>query len=274
LLLAAQATTAAAESAWSLNRGGYVFNNYFLLASTHETYDEDGNKVTYPDDGEWSEFSSYSQIQYGIRDRLGCIVQVPIRSLKYEETGSPRERNIGFGDMALALRYGASTEGIVGALQADGIIPMGYDQAHGEPSMGHGRWQYGAQALAGRTIPSIRSYLQVRGGYRVVTGGRADLLLAGAEFGSWVARSVRLTAEWRWNDHTRDGDYENEFGGRLSALYRLSHKVQLEAGAAHVFGGQNVEAGTGYFLGISVRGNSLGKYDGPLSSTLEEPVPE
>lgn len=272
-LPAAPATTAAGDSAWTLNRSGYAFENSFQFTSTRETYDEDGVKVTYPNGGEQSEIANVSRLDYGIRDRLGLILQVPIRSLKYEEPGV-LDRNTGFGDMTLGLRYGASREGMVASLQADALIPMGYDQAHGEPSMGHGRFQWGAQVLTGGAIPSIRSYAQVRAGYRVVTGGRADLLLAGAEVGGWVARPVRVTAEWHWSDYTRDGDFEDDFGGRLSALYRFNPKVHVEAGADHTFGGQNVEAGTVFFVGVSVRGNSLGKYDGSLASTLEEPVSE
>lgn len=273
-LLTAPGTTAAGESAWTLNRGGYSFENFFQLTSTQETYDGDGEKLSYPNNGEQSELANVSRLDYGIRDRLGLILQVPIRALKYTETDSIDLRNTGFGDMLVGLRYGASKEGMVASLQGEMLIPMGYEQAHGEPSMGNGRFQWGAQVLAGGAIPKLRSYAQMRFGYRVVTGGRADLVLAGAEVGGWVARPVRLTAEWHWSDHTREGDYENDFGGRLSALYRFNPKVHVEAGADRTFGGQNVEAGTVYFVGVSVRGNALGKYDGSLASTLEEPVAE
>ncbi len=271
LLVTSLSPAARAQSPWTLNRSGYAFDNAFVLSSTSEVYDEEGNKVTLPDGGKSSEFSNVSMLEYGVRDRLGFILQVPVRSLKYEDdTTDPSLTNTGFADITLGLRYRVAAGSVVASVQADAIFAPGYYEAFSLPPLGHGRFQGGGQLLLGRSVPTLRGYVQANGGYRVVTGGRADLWLAGAEVGSWVAPRVRLTGSWHWNTNTGDGDLQNDFGGRLSGLYRLSSMVQLEGGADHTVGGQNVDAGTFFFLGVSVRGNTLGKFEGPLSSTLEE----
>ena len=269
-LLSGSAATAAAESAWTLERGGYAFENTFLLRSTKEVYDAEGVKVAIPD-AKLSEFSSVASVEYGLRNKVGFVFQVPIRSLNWKPTqaGEPNLRNSGLSDLTFGLRYRAVASAAVASLQADAIIPTGYSQAYSVPALGNGKFQYGARALVGRTFAAIRGYLQVSGGYRVVTGEPADLWLAGAELGAFVASPVRVRALWHWNREVGDDPFTNEFGGRLTGDYRISDKVQLSAGADRTFGGQNVDAGTYFFLGFSVRGNSLGKFEGPLSSTLE-----
>lgn len=275
LLLAATAAGAAAESAWTLERGGYAFDNSFVLRSTEEVYDADGNKVTFTD-AKLKEFSNVTNVEYGVRDKLGFRFQVPIRSLNLEPTqgSDPNLINTGFADMTFGVRYRVVESSLVVSVQGDAVLAPGYYEAFSVPELGHGRFQYGGQLLVGHAFESIRSYGQVGGGYRAVTGGRADLWLGHAEVGVFVAKPVRVRALWHYNDHTGDGPYENEFGGRLTGDYRLSNKVQLSAGADRTFGGQNTEAGTYFFVGVSVRGNSLGKYEGPLSSTLEADASE
>ena len=254
LLLSVTAAGAAAQSAWTLERGGYAFDNSFLLRSTDEFYDAEGNKVTVTD-AKLKEFSNVSNFE-------------PTQS------SDPNLTNTGFADMTFGLRYRALEKTVVVSVQADAVVAPGYYEAFTVPELGHGRFQYGGQVLAGTVFESIRGYGQVGGGYRAVTGGRADLWLAHAEAGAFLANPVRVRALWHWNNHTGDGPYENQFGGRLTGDYRISNKVQVSAGADRTFGGQNVEAGTYFFLGVSVRGNSLGKYQGPLSSTLEEEASE
>ena len=275
LLLAATAGRAAAESAWTLERGGYSFENSFVLRSTEEIYDAEGNKVTVTD-AKLKEFSNVTNVEYGVRDKLGFRFQVPVRSLNLEPTQGtdPNLINTGFADMTFGLRYRAVENTMVVSVQADAVLAPGYYEAFSVPELGHGRFQYGGQVLVGRTFETLRGYGQLGGGYRVVTGGRADLLLGHAEVGMFVANPVRVRALWHYNDHTGDGPYENEFGARLTGDYRLSNKIQFSAGADRTFGGQNVEAGTYFFVGVSVRGNSLGKYEGPLSSTLEADASE
>jgi hypothetical protein len=275
LLLSVTAVGAAAQSAWTLERGGYAFDNSFLFRSTDEFYEADGTKVT-ATDAKLKEFSNVSNVEYGVRDRLGFRFQVPIRSLNLDPTqaNEPNLINTGFADMTFGLRYRALEKSVVVSVQADAVVAPGYYEAFTVPELGHGRFQYGGQVLAGTVFEAIRGYGQVGGGYRAVTGGRADLWLAHAEAGAFIANPVRVRALWHWNNHTGDGPYENQFGGRLTGDYRISNKVQVSAGADRTFGGQNVEAGTYFFLGVSVRGNSLGKYEGPLSSTLEESASE
>jgi hypothetical protein len=267
---------ALAQSPWTLNRSGFFFQNTLLYTSTSEFYDGGGFDTTFADGSEFRDFTNNLYLEYGIRDWMGLVLSLPIKSLQKDFGGSqPTLTNTGFGDLTTALRFRTLQWPLVLSLQAEATIPTGYNTTVADPALGDGVWNFTGRVLGGRSLYPLRGYVQGGTGYRIRSRNSstntefANQILYNLEAGYWFFDKFLLIGRWQGNKAVGDATKKDLFGGNLTLQYRLSQFVNLTGGVFQSFGGHNNTSGTTFLLGIAFKGNQLGKYEGALSSTLE-----
>jgi hypothetical protein len=269
---------ALAQSPWTLNRSGFFFQNTLIYSQSDQFYDETGNEVTFGDSAEFRDFTNSLYLEYGIRDWMGLVLSLPIKALQKDFGGSePTLNTTGFGDFTLGLRFRTLQYPLVVSLQGEAAIPTGYNTSLVDPPLGDGVFNFAGRILAGRSLYPLRGYVQAGLGYRLrgknasIDTAFSNQLLYNAEAGYWFFNKLLLIGRWA-GTKASGGDEkfkQDFFGANLSLQYRVSQFVNLSAGFFQPVGGTNNDSGTRFLLGISFRGNQLGKYEGALSSTVE-----
>jgi hypothetical protein len=275
------ATPAAAEepwtllSPWTLNRSGYFVQGTFSYLSTGSYYDAVGEKQDNPY-GDYRDITVGAHLEYGVRDHLGLVLHLPVRSLTQQYADTPDLTTTGIGDITGGLRYRILDGPVVASAQGEIKLSSGYNAAATTPPLGEGQTDYTIRALAGKAFAPKPIFAQAAIGYCGRTKDPASEFLFNADAGVWPVQKLLVTGQWEWVKHTGDGDVKDFFKGGLGARYRAWKAVDIALGAFQTFGGIDVPAGTQFYLGLSYKGNRLGKYDGLLSSSMDAsgaPVP-
>ena len=262
-------------SPWTLSRSGYFFQTTASYTSTSEFYDAIGNKQTTPSSLTYREFTTNLHLEYGLRNSVGLLLYVPVRDMKQELAAPPDAVEWGIGDLALGGRFRLKTDPVVASLQGEIKLPTGYNHPVQQLPLGDGQVDYTARLLLGHSFPEIYGYALAAGGYRYRTGAPVNQWLFNADGGAWVAKKTAVEAHWEYERHTTEGDLSDRTQGGINARYRGWRSLDLLGGVFHTFGGQSVRAGTQVFLGLSYRGNRLGRLEGPMSANLSDtPLPE
>jgi hypothetical protein len=209
---------------------------------------------------------------------MGLVLSLPIKALQKDFGGSePTLSTTGFGDFTLGLRFRTLQYPLVVSLQGEATIPTGYNTSLVDPPLGDGVFTFAGRILAGRSLYPLRGYVQAGAGYRLrgknegINTDFSNQLLYNAEAGYWFFNKLLLIGRWA-GTKASGGDEkfkQDFFGANLSLQYRISQVVNLSGGVFQPVGGTNNDSGTRFLLGISFRGNQLGKYEGALSSTVE-----
>ncbi len=221
-------------SPWTLNRSGYFVQGTFSYLSTGSLYDAVGEKQENPA-GDYRDFTANTHVEYGVRDRLGLLFHIPVRSLSQQYEDTPDLTTTGIGDFTGGLRYRILDGSFVVSAQGELKLSTGYNASVTSPALGDGQTDYTIRALAGRAFAPKPLFTQA-----VV------------------------------------GDIQDYFKGGLGVRYRAYKTMDVAVGVFQTFGGIDVPAGTQFYLGISYKGNRLGKYDGLLTSAMDPsgaPVP-
>jgi hypothetical protein len=265
-----------AQSPWTLNRSGFFFQNTLLYQSTDQFFDENGNDTTFADDSKFRDFTNDLYLEYGIRDWMGLVLNLPVKALSVDFGDSqPTLSNTGFGDLTAGLRFRTLQWPLMVSLQAETTMPTGYNSSVVVPALGDGVWNFAGRVLAGRSLYPIRGYVQGAAGYRLRTKNTSNdteytnQVLYNLSAGYWVLEKLLVIGRWGGNKAVGEGIKKDSFGGNVSLQYRISQFVNLSAGVFSTVGGTNTDAGTKFLVGIAFKGNQLGKYEGALSSTLE-----
>jgi hypothetical protein len=243
--------------------------------SSGDFYDSQGFKQTLPGGQKFRDITTNLHLEYGLRDKVGFVLGLPVRNLKLEQSAPPDLVAWGFGDLTSALRFRLVMDPVVAAVQAEVKLPTGYNASLQNPPLGDGQTDYTGRLLLGKSLPSFNGFAQAAGGYRHRTGAPADEFLFNADAGSWLADRALVGAHWEYSKHRGDQRPFDRFQGGVTARYRAWRRFDVLGGLFHIFGGENVPAGTQLFVGVTARGNGLGKFEGPLSSSLSEsPAPK
>ena len=260
-------------SPWTLNRSGYFFQTTASFLSTSNFYDNEGFKQSTT--VKFRDITTNLHLEYGVRDKLGLVLGLPLRNLKFDQ-GTPADPTTwGFGDLITGLRYRAALDPVVASVQLEAKFPTGYNATLQEPPLGDGQTDVAGRLLLGHSFEDFNGWAQVAGGYRRRFKNVSDELLFNADAGTWLADRALLAAHWEYIRHTGEGVHNGLLQGGATARYRAWRRFDVMGGIFHIFGGENVAAGTRFFVGLTARGNGLGKYEGPLSSGLSEnPLPK
>jgi hypothetical protein len=269
---------ALAQSPWTLNRSGFSFQNTLVYSKSDMYFNNVGSEQAFGDSSEFRDFTNDLYLEYGIRDWMGLVLNLPIKALQTSFSGDQKDLNTtGFGDFTLGLRFRTLEYPVVLSLQGEVTMPTGYNTSQVDPPLGDGVWNVTGRILAGRSLYPLRGYVQAGAGYRMrgknesISTDFANQIVYNAEVGYWFFERLLLIGRWAGNKASGDDKYKKDvFGGNVSLQYRLSNFVNLTAGVFQPVGGTNYDSGTRFLLGIALRGNELGKYEGALSSTIVE----
>ncbi len=263
---------------WSVGRYGYWSTMRLFGLSSSTFYDATGARVDAANNGKFSDYTAELASEYGIRDRWTLDLGLPIRFLSADNDAlAYNEKNNGLGDARVGVRYAINHPAGANALavQLDGQVPTGYNaDGSGRPPRGLGEPALTGRLLAGHAFAPRPMYVQGEFGYRQNFGDVSPQLVAGAEAGLWPSPRLLVLGQYTWVKHTDDAkpvfEYEYAVGGQ--AQYRLNRQLDVVAGVRHTLGGQNVNAGTSFVLGFSLKGNSLAAYRGQGAAGAREGV--
>jgi hypothetical protein len=184
--------------------------------------------------------------------------------------------NAGFGDLLFGFKYGfldpAGRDAL--ALEIDADTPTGYNSnGFGFPPMGLGKFSADAHLHAGITLDPTPAYAQAEVGYRKFTDNTvSDALTYSAEAGVFATPRVLVMASLGAQKARDDTKVVFLSYTAVQGLvqYRLKPHVDVLAGYGTTLSGKNVAKENGLRLGVSLRGNGLGRYRGQASGG-EEP---
>jgi len=259
-------------SPWTLSRSGYFFQMTGSYLSTSEAYDTQGFKQPTMS---YREFTTNLHLEYGLRNSIGLFLHVPVRNMKQELPAPPDALEWGIGDFTTGVRWRVATDPVVASLQGEFKLPTGYNTPVQQLPLGEGQADATIRGLVGHSFPEIHGYVSGAAGYRLRSKDPANQFLFNADGGAWVAPKVLVEGHWEYEKHKGDGTLSDRTQGGLSARYRGWRSFDALGGVFHTFGGQDVPAGTQFFLGLSYRGNRLSRIQGPLAANLSDtPLPE
>lgn len=253
---------------WSMTDDGYYTSAQLSWLSTGSFYDGNGTKTEAPFDGKFQDRTISMRAEYGLNKWTTLDLGLPLRFLQYDDDIRMfNDFNNGFGDARLGLRRQFLEGRTAGSAQLDVQLPTGYSiDGFGRPPMGRGPTSYTLRALVGRTFAPKPLFAQAEIGYRKLTGNYSDELVAAAAAGFWPSPRILVLGEWDWQEHTADEKpFVDFFRYGAQAQYRLRPNLDLIGGVSHIGGGQNVSAGTALILGVALKGNGLGAYQGPTA---------
>jgi len=280
-------------AAWTQPSGGYLLKVAAAYLYAAEEFDYRGDRQTIQaeqfasEDVAFTDFNLSTYLEYGVRNRLTLVAQLPFKALRSERRlligGGilrPLERlhSVGFGDLSLALRWGLSEEPLAAALQLGIKIPSGYD-AHpvDGPPLGSGKWDGEMRLAIGKSLYPLPFYVSGELGYRRRGGPLNDEFLYAAEIGSSTGRLFFKLAI----DGIQNSSAPPDIAGRTvvtplpggggvvpelivgdqhvtklnpALAYALRPGLALQIEALHTVTGANSLAGTIYSFGILFTG--------------------
>jgi hypothetical protein len=258
-------------SPWTLSRTGYFFQMTGSYLSTSEFYDVDGFKQS---TSSYREFTTNLHLEYGLRNSWGLFLHVPVRNMKQVLPAPPDALEWGIGDLTTGVRWRFATDPVVASLQGEFKLPTGYNAEVQQLPLGEGQADATLRGLVGHSFPTIHGYVSGAAGYRMRSKDPANQVLLNADGGAWLGTFL-LEGHWEYEKHKGDGTLSDRTQAGLSARYRRWRSFDALGGIFQTIGGQNVQAGTQFFLGLSYRGNRLSRIQGPMAANLSDtPLPE
>lgn len=263
---------------WTQTRNGYFTTARLSWLSTSKFYDADGNAVDTSTLLKYKARSVQLDTEYGVSNHLTFMLGMPVQFLAYNLTaGNPDKfSNNGFGDLNFGFKYGflnpAGRTAV--ALEIDGNTPTGYNsQGLGLPPMGRGKFSAFGRLHAGTTFDPAPVYVQAEVGFRKFTDKLvSNALIYGAEAGVFASPRILLVGEYR-SEKSRDTDktyFQDLTQAGANVQYRLKPHVDVLAGMRTSLNGKNAVKGTEIRLGVSLKGNDLGRYRGQTAAGYSE----
>jgi hypothetical protein len=248
--------------------------------STHEYYDVNGDKQTFPNEAKYRDWTALMSAEYGLANRWALALALPLRFL---QASSPNvgfeDFNNGFGDAFIGVRYGAlaGDKGVVSA-QLEGILPTGYNaEGNGRPPLGEGISRLGGRVLAGYSLAPTPAYGQVELGYHGGNEEWASEMVGSAEVGAWPTNRVLVFADAQWNKNRDDEKrFEDFTRASVNLEYQLKNAFHVSAGVGSELSGKSHPAGTSLRVGVAWKGvTASDPYRGRLSRPdAKKPAPK
>jgi hypothetical protein len=291
LLCAVISTAALADSPWVLAPGeAYteVRGGYFSADTYHRA---DGARVAMLfGGGEVERRSLVWTTELGWKKRLSFLFGVPLESVTRRYGTGATDRTItGFGDAQVGFRYGIAGGATALSLHLDWKAPLAYERGLGlthqdsllcgpdyngdgdsldanclrqvgRPRHGEGQQDVALSLHFGTALPWLRGFLQASGGYQYRLEDPQDRLLAGADLGIWISRSLLISGRYLGallvgeGERPTDDPEEHRVGPQV--LWRTEH-LDVFAGSLHTAAATNELHRDEIFVGVAVRQSGL-----------------
>jgi hypothetical protein len=197
-LLLAVVPSAAVANPWLLAPGDWYteVSGTYLKADTYR--DNDGNRVELPGGGIYERRTGLSYSEFGWHPKLGVLIGIPFTSVTRRTADNQlQSTETGLGDLVIGAKYAFLNGESALSLQADAILPMGYNRTFieavvdsagnpigkpgsaGQPirqpgALGPGSQSIAVRLLGGKSIPAWNGFIDGGAGYEM-TFGRADV---------------------------------------------------------------------------------------------------
>jgi hypothetical protein len=291
LLALALFTVSAGAGPWVQSKNGYFATARLGWLSTSKYYDADGNEVDASATLAYKDRAVQFDTEYGISNHMTFLLGMPVQFLSANFTsGNPSNfNNNGFGDLNFGLKYGflnpAGKAAV--ALELDANTPSGYNaNGAGIPPMGRGKYSTYGRLHAGTTFDPTPVYVQGELGYRKFSDDtQSNSLVYAAEAGVFATARILIVANYQAEKSSdTDKQFQDLTQAGANVQYRLKPHLDVLAGVRTTLDGKNANKGTEVRLGVSLKGNDLGRYRGqtaagytegafPVSKAAPAPVP-
>lgn len=257
--------------AWTQSEHGYYLKLSGLSFTTTEELDPDGESLPRVGDGELTDVSLSTYLEYGLTDRLTLVASIPYKNVEDTRYVGGRQNGVaavessnGFGDLETRLRWLLRTDPVVLSVALGGKIPSGYEVT---PStripLGTGEFDGDVRLLAGRSFYPLPLYTTGELGFRRRGGRFSDEILFSAEAGYTVGdlmlkgnlSGVRTLGDC--GDAVAQGGGligdQNTFKVSPGLIYSIRPQLQLSLDAISVAGGCNTATGTTFVAGVAYK---------------------
>ncbi len=262
-LIALVAPWPLAAGAWTQPGGQGLLIWQIYTYETEQAWDAGGRLAPLAGDGRFDKAELQLWAETGLTDRLTWIAVASFPRARYQDWAS-RQSSFGAGDMSTGLRWrlsGGESAWVV-SLQTLAKFPA-YNAAR-RPRPGNGQADAEWLLLLGRSFPlgSRYAYVSLGGGYRRRWGAPADQLRAEATFGWHAGTRWTLMAQGYGirgvGAAGGSGDLFNPtveprfdlYKLQLSAVYRLTRSLRVQAGWAPDLAGRNIARGQGWLIAL------------------------
>ncbi|MFA5967649.1 MAG: hypothetical protein WC816_00135 [Sphingomonas sp.] len=257
-LVCAAGSTAAHANPFNLKAGdGRVIVTGVYTASPRQ-FDGEGRVQ---DALDYDQFNVYIQGEYGLTDKVNLIVAPSIRSVSVQGDSND---STGLGHTELGVRYEvAKGSNWVFDLQGTVRLP-GTGRSFGVAQIGNNDVQYEARALGGYTFG--KSFVSLETSYRLRAGRPPSEFHVDASFGTHATSRLLLLASLYGTISDGKGSSEPlnypdgtsfNYGYKyryydlsVSAVYSVTPRFGIQAGATATVAGKNALRQRGPFVGI------------------------
>ncbi|MEW6682884.1 MAG: hypothetical protein AB1451_08170 [Nitrospirota bacterium] len=227
----------ATAGAWTQAKGS-VYNrlavNYAVIT---EQFDDSGNRVAFPNNGQFTEWNITYYGERGLTDRLTVVGSLPVKFLQDQaETafGTQTLRNTAFGDLDLGVRYRLLAEPAVLSIFLLGKFPYLYDEKT-LPATGNGQVDTELRFLVGKSLYPY-GYGGIELGYRYRAEEPSDEYRYLVEYG--LSLTPRVYARTKLDGIKSVQNADQISGAASGANPTLSPefdigKLEVTAGYAH-----------------------------------------
>lgn len=249
--------------AWTLASGKIYDRLSLNFYYANDTFDKNGDRVRFDDNGDFSDINGANYIEYGLTDTITLINSIYFKYIEKEDDLS-KTTTYGIGDIDLAMKI-KLLEGRAGIFSAQGLvkIPEAYDR-HDRVPLGNGQYDTELRFLYGLSLyPYLPGYCGVEAGYRWRFSDPSDEFRYLVEFGMDLTKDlygrVKLDGIYSIDNgtHTDSGGNPtatNNFDlGKLDLTlgYKINPAMGIEASYTPEIYGQNTAAGATYTLAVT-----------------------
>lgn len=321
VLLVALTPLFASADAWTLPPGQWSSELRGSRFSSDDFHDLSGTRTTLAGGGLVEGRSATWSSEIGWKKNTSFAFTVPFDALTRRLGDGSSATETGFGDLLLGLRHhllgGANW---VLSAQVDLKAPGGYSRLVGlapseiaaldstvldglspgdsanvvrqlaRPRLGNGETAYQAMVIYGRSMPRLRSFIELGFGYREHPQHLANQLLASGDVGVWFGPSLLVTGRYRGElafpdardlrpriaeaaakgkvlkienaDTPADAVDQQMVGAEIR--YRVDDNIDTFIGSWHSAGATNALHMDQFYAGITFKSTKLGRYQGVL----------
>lgn len=258
LALACPATVSA--GAWTQAEGATYQRLSLNRYQSTADYTADGDDFELNFGGRFEDLNLTWYQEWGAADGVTLLWSVPIKRL-ISEGDFHEEIRRGVGDVELGARFRLLDRGVVLSLQTTAFLPWAYSDDD-FMALGIDEEQLDLRLMVGVPIPALGAYAGAEIAYRARDGDPADQLRSRVEVGFDLGRrlAARIKLESiRGRDNgsfdpllfnTRSGDQFDLDTLELTAAWRLTDGLAVEAGWAPSVGGRSTSKGETWSLAV------------------------
>ncbi len=269
-------TEAGYSGAWTQARGHFYYKLSAIRFKASTQYLLDGERIPLANNGEVTDLSVYSYLEYGLRDALTLVLAAPLKKTTFDcAIAGCNKSSTGVGDVSFGLRYRLSNTVWVVSLQTDLKVATAYetneDVLDSAPPLGDGQTDFDVHVLVGRSILNYRGYINVDVGYRARAKAPVDEIPFALEAGFNLTKDYVLSAllhgvrgisddSGQQNFQIINGKVRNFVGtgaledftrAQLQLTYRIASRVDLSFSFDRVLSGRNTSRASTAGVGVA-----------------------